>query len=154
MRNHASDGVVELLLKALKEFGRLDGVPTTGTLKVALSARADMNRVGQRPREWRMLWRTSPQDLTSSGFAWASATRSSISAATAGDTGRVAWSMLSQTAPCGPLSLLLDTNVVSELRKRPGVVDAGVLNWAGCHHARDLYQRGHGAGDRAGRGTN
>ncbi|MGH3503537.1 MAG: type II toxin-antitoxin system VapC family toxin [Nocardioidaceae bacterium] len=37
------------------------------------------------------------------------------------------------------MSFLLDTNVVSELRKRPGVVDPGVLDWAQRHPARDLY---------------
>ena len=37
------------------------------------------------------------------------------------------------------MSFLLDTNVVSELRKRPGVVDPGVLGWAQRHLARDLY---------------
>ncbi len=37
------------------------------------------------------------------------------------------------------MSFLLDTNVVSELRKRPGVVDPGVLEWAQLHPARDLY---------------
>ena len=34
---------------------------------------------------------------------------------------------------------LLDTNVVSELRKRPGVVDPGMLKWAQSHPARELY---------------
>ena len=37
------------------------------------------------------------------------------------------------------MSYLLDTNVVSELRKRPGRVDPGVLEWARLHHPRDLY---------------
>lgn len=37
------------------------------------------------------------------------------------------------------MSFLLDTNVVSELRKRPGVVDPGVLAWAQRHPARELY---------------
>ncbi len=37
------------------------------------------------------------------------------------------------------MSFLLDTNVVSELRKRPGVADPGVLKWAQQHPARDLY---------------
>lgn len=37
------------------------------------------------------------------------------------------------------MSFLLDTNVVSELRKRPGVVDPGVLHWAQRHLAQDLY---------------
>ena len=37
------------------------------------------------------------------------------------------------------MSYLLDTSVVSELRKRPGRVDPGVLDWAHNHHPRDLY---------------
>lgn len=37
------------------------------------------------------------------------------------------------------MSFLLDTNVVSELRKRPGVVDRRVADWAQRHPARDLY---------------
>ncbi len=37
------------------------------------------------------------------------------------------------------MSFLLDTNVVSELRKRPGVVDPAVLEWAQRHPARNLY---------------
>lgn len=37
------------------------------------------------------------------------------------------------------MSFLLDTHVVSELRKRPGVVDAAVLDWAQRHHVQDLY---------------
>lgn len=37
------------------------------------------------------------------------------------------------------MSFLLDTNVISELRKRPGVVDPGVLSWARQHPAHDLY---------------
>lgn len=37
------------------------------------------------------------------------------------------------------MSFLLDTNVVSELRKRPGVVNPGVVEWARRHPARDLY---------------
>lgn len=37
------------------------------------------------------------------------------------------------------MSFLLDTNVVSELRKRPDVVDPQVLGWAQRHPARDLY---------------
>jgi len=37
------------------------------------------------------------------------------------------------------VTYLLDTCVVSELRKRPGVVDPGVLRWAQEHPARDLY---------------
>lgn len=36
------------------------------------------------------------------------------------------------------MTYLLDTCVVSELRKRPGVVDLGVLEWAQAHPARDL----------------
>ena len=37
------------------------------------------------------------------------------------------------------MTYLLDTGVVSELRKRPGVVDPHVLAWAGEHPARELY---------------
>lgn len=37
------------------------------------------------------------------------------------------------------MSYLLDTNVVSELRKKPGVVEPRVLAWAERHPARDLY---------------
>lgn len=37
------------------------------------------------------------------------------------------------------MSFLLDTNVVSELRKRPGVVDPGVLEWAQGRPARELH---------------
>jgi len=37
------------------------------------------------------------------------------------------------------VSYLLDTNVVSELRKRPGRVDPGVLDWARGRPSRDLY---------------
>ena len=37
------------------------------------------------------------------------------------------------------MSYLLDTHVVSELRKRPGRVDPGVLDWAHDHHPRHLY---------------
>lgn len=37
------------------------------------------------------------------------------------------------------MSFLLDTNVVSELRKRPGVVNPQVVSWAQRHPARDLY---------------
>ncbi len=37
------------------------------------------------------------------------------------------------------MSFLLDTNVVSELRKRSDVVDAQVLGWARRYPARDLY---------------
>ncbi|QGH70222.1 type II toxin-antitoxin system VapC family toxin [Pseudactinotalea sp. HY158] len=37
------------------------------------------------------------------------------------------------------MSFLLDTNVVSELRKRPGVVDPHVLAWAQRQPAHDLY---------------
>ncbi|OMH24164.1 VapC toxin family PIN domain ribonuclease [Tersicoccus phoenicis] len=37
------------------------------------------------------------------------------------------------------MSFLLDTNVVSELRKPPGVVDPRVLDWAQRHPARGLY---------------
>src|SRR5699024_1195221 len=42
-------------------------------------------------------------------------------------------------AGSGPVSFLLDTNVVSELRKRPDVVDPNVRTWAQRHPARDLY---------------
>ena len=34
---------------------------------------------------------------------------------------------------------LLDTNVVSELRKRPDVVNPGVVDWAGRQATSDLY---------------
>jgi len=34
---------------------------------------------------------------------------------------------------------LLDTNVVSELRKRPGVANSGVLDWAARTPLRDMY---------------
>ncbi len=34
---------------------------------------------------------------------------------------------------------LLDTNVVSELRKRPGVADPHVLAWAAAQEVEDLY---------------
>ena len=37
------------------------------------------------------------------------------------------------------MSYLLDTNVVSELRKKPGRVDPGVLNWARNRPTRDLH---------------
>lgn len=37
------------------------------------------------------------------------------------------------------MSFLLDTNVVSELRKRPGAVNPHVLAWAQRRPARDLY---------------
>jgi predicted nucleic acid-binding protein len=37
------------------------------------------------------------------------------------------------------VSYLLDTNVVSELRKRPDRVDPGVLDWARGQRAADLY---------------
>lgn len=37
------------------------------------------------------------------------------------------------------MSFLLDTNVVSELRKRPGMVDPDVVDWARRQPARDLY---------------
>lgn len=37
------------------------------------------------------------------------------------------------------MSFLLDTNVVSELRKRPGVVDPHVVDWAQRHPAREMY---------------
>lgn len=37
------------------------------------------------------------------------------------------------------MSFLLDTNVVSELRKRPGIVDPHVVDWAQQHPARNLY---------------
>lgn len=37
------------------------------------------------------------------------------------------------------MSYLLDTNVVIELRKKPGVVDARVLEWARQHPAHGLY---------------
>ena len=37
------------------------------------------------------------------------------------------------------MSYLLDTNVVSELRKKPGRVDPGVLDWARSRPSRDLY---------------
>lgn len=37
------------------------------------------------------------------------------------------------------MTFLLDTDVVSELRKPPGVVDPQVLDWSERHPARDLY---------------
>lgn len=37
------------------------------------------------------------------------------------------------------MKYLLDTNVVSELRKRPGLVDARVLAWAEARPARELF---------------
>lgn len=37
------------------------------------------------------------------------------------------------------MSYLLDTNVVSELRKRPGRADVHVLSWAGRQRLEDLY---------------
>jgi predicted nucleic acid-binding protein len=37
------------------------------------------------------------------------------------------------------VSHLLDTNVVSELRKRPGVVDPGVLTWAEERPVHELF---------------
>lgn len=37
------------------------------------------------------------------------------------------------------MSYLLDTNVVSELRKRPNVVDPNVADWARQQRTRDLY---------------
>lgn len=37
------------------------------------------------------------------------------------------------------MSFLLDTNVVSELGKRPGVVDPHVLEWAERQPARELF---------------
>jgi toxin FitB len=37
------------------------------------------------------------------------------------------------------LTYLLDTNVVSELRKQPGLVDPAVLEWARVQPARELF---------------
>lgn len=37
------------------------------------------------------------------------------------------------------MSFLLDTNVVSELRKRPGAVDPKVLAWSGAHPVDELF---------------
>lgn len=37
------------------------------------------------------------------------------------------------------MSFLLDTNVISELRKRPGIADARVVAWANARASDDLF---------------